>query len=511
VAGAAASAAWLLPACGASAGSSTVPAASLSPKAGGTLRAGLTGGGNSDTIDALNVVSNVMNSMVTNVYEPLLGQRPDTTTYPRLAEEFTPNADATEWTIRLRPGITWHDGKDFTADDVIYTFRKVLNPKSPGSGAAMLAPIDAANLKKRDKLTLVVPCKTPFSTLPSACATNPYGYIVPEGYTYKPDGPYIGTGPFKIVSFTPGTQTVMKRNPDYWQSGLPYLDEVVITDFADETSQVNALLSGQVDVVNYLSSSVMASVTGSGKKLLTSQGGGFNPFTMRVDVAPFKDVRVRQAMRLIVDRHEMMNVVFSGHGTIGNDVFSIWDTEYNKNLPQRQQDIEQAKSLLKSAGYEGMKIQLVTADIAQGVVDMAQVFAKQASQAGVTVNIRKVTVNDMWGTNYLEWTFAQDFWQFIYYLPQVAMAFLPNSAYNEVHWNDPHYNQLYNEALATVDEAKRTEICHELQQIDYDQGGYIIPLFPPVIDGYAANVQGLVPSKTGLPLNAFGFKQMWLS
>ena len=328
-AGAVMGAAWLLPACGTtsgSSGSSTSPAAGLSPKTGGTLRAGLSGGGSSDTIDALNVVSNVMNSMVSNVYEPLMGQHSDTSIYPLLAEEMTPNADATEWTIRLRSGITWHNGKDFTADDVIYTFRKVLNPKNPASAAAMLAPLDTANIKKRDKLTLVVPCKTPFSTLPLACATNPYGYIVPEGYNYKPKGPYIGTGPFNIVSFTPGTQCTMRRNPDYWQSGLPYLDEVYITDYADETSQVNALLSGQVDVVNYLSSAVMTTVTSSGKKILISPGGGFNPFTMRVDLAPWNDVRVRQAMRLIVDRQEMMNVVFSGHGTMGNDVFSIWDT-----------------------------------------------------------------------------------------------------------------------------------------------------------------------------------------
>ena len=167
--------------------------------------------------------------------------------------------------------------------------------------------------------------------------------------------------------------------------------------------------------------------------------------------------------------------------------------------------------MLKAAGREGMTVQLVTADIAQGVVDMAQVFAKQASKAGVTVNLQKVTVTDIWGTNYLKWPFAQDFWQFIYYLPQIAMAFLPNSAFNEIHWNDPQYTKLYQEALATVDETKRTEICHELQQIDFNQGGYIIPLFPPVIDGYATNVQGLVPSKTGLPLNAFGFKDIWLT
>ena len=88
---------------------------------------------------------------------------------------------------------------------------------------------------------------------------------------------------------------------------------------------------------------------------------------------------------------------------------------------------------------------------------------------------------------------------------------LPTSPMNETHWGDPSYVKLYNQALATVDETKRTQIIHDMQKIDYEQGGYIIPFFTPLIDGYAANVHGLAAGKTGVPLNAYDFKQLWLS
>lgn len=499
----------LLGSCGSGSGSSSASpgASALTPRRGGILRAGLTGGTSSDTLDALNPINNVDFARVENIFEPLVAYTTDAGLRPVLAEEMTPNADATVWTIRLRSGVTFHNGKDLTADDVMYTFRRILDPKTPAAGAAQLSLLDVAGMKKLDARTLQVPCKAPFSTFKQV-QPDYYFYIVPDGY--DPKHP-VGTGPFEVVSFTPGQQSIFKKNLNYWQSGLPYVDQVVITNYADETSQVNALVGGQVDLVNLLSADVIPTVTGQGKKILISPGGGFTPFTMRVDSPPFTDVRVRQAMRFIVDRKQMLDLVFAGHGTIGNDIFGIWSADYDHGIPQRQQDIAQAKSLLKAAGQESLTVQLVTSDIAQGVVKAAQVFAQQAKAAGVTVNLRKTTVSDFYGTNYLKWVFAQDYYYFGNYLPQVGLGMLPTSPFNETHWDNPRYNKLYLEALATVDDAKRTEICHEMQTIDYNEGGYIIPYFPPVIDAYAANVHAVVPGKSGVSMNDYAFKDMWLS
>ncbi len=478
------------------------------PRYGGTLRAGLTGGSTADTLDPLSAVTNVDFSRIDNLYEPLIGLTPDAQPVYVLADEVTPNAKATEWTIRVKQGITFHNGKELTADDVIYTFAAILNPKAPGSAAAGLASIDAKGMTKLDAYTVRIPCSTPFATMGQALAIPGYSDIIPVGY--NPAAP-VGTGPFRLKSFTPGTQSTFVRYDGYWQSGLPYLDEVVITDYADQTSQVNALLAGQVDVVNLLSEDVISEVQGEGKNILLSPGGGWNPFTMRVDTAPFSDVRVRQAMRLVVDRQQMLDLVFGGFGTLGNDVFGIWASDYDHSLPQRQQDIDQAKFLLKAAGAEGLNVTLVTSDIAQGTVLAAQVFAQQASEAGIKVSVDDVTVDEFYGTNYLKWVFAQDYWFYNFYLPQVSLATLPTAPFNETHWNNSRYNSLYAEAIATTDTALSTELAHEMQQIEYNEGGYIIPFFPPVIDGFGTNVGGLVPSRSGLSLGAYDFKNVWLS
>jgi peptide/nickel transport system substrate-binding protein len=478
------------------------------PRRGGTLRAGLTGGSTADTLDPLNAVTNVDFSRIDNLYEPLIGLTPQAQPVYVLAQELTPNADATMWTLRIKQGIEFHNGKTLTADDVIYTFQQILNPKAPASAAAGLASIDLKGLAKLDPYTVAIPCTSPFATLSQALAIPGYSDIIPVGY--NPAAP-AGTGPFRLSSFTPGTQSVFVRNDNYWQTGLPYLDSVVITDFSDQTSQVNALLAGQVDVVNLLSEDVISEVQGEGKNILVSSGGGWNPFTMRVDTGTFADPRIRQAMRLVIDRQQMLDLVFGGYGTLGNDLFGIWAPEYDHSLPQRQQDLDQARYLLKAAGAENLSVQLITSNIAQGTVLMAQVFAQQASEAGITVTIDDVTVNDFYGTNYLKWQFAQDYWFYNFYLPQVSLATLPTASFNETHWDNTQYNALYKQAIATVDDGLRAEIAHQMQQIEYDEGGYIIPFFPPVIDGYSPRVGGLVPSKIGLSLNAYDFKNVWLA
>jgi peptide/nickel transport system substrate-binding protein len=496
---------------GCSSSSSPVTSSKTSPgkpKRGGTLNAAISGGSSSDTVDPLNAINNADFARVNNLFEPLIGLTPAAQPVYVLATELTPNRTATQWTMRLREGVTFHNGKPLTADDAIYTFRTILNPKAPAAAAAGLASIDAAGLRALDSHTVLIPCKTPFATLHEALAIPGYSSVIPVGFNLKAP---VGTGPFKYKSFTPGTTSTFIRNDNYWQTGLPYLDAVVITDYSDETSQVSALQAGQVDVANLLSADVVSDLQSQNKNVLISDGGGWNPFTMRVDSAPFNDVRVRQAMRLIVDRPQMLDLVFGGKGTIGNDVFGIWAAEYDHQLPQREQDIAQAKSLLKAAGHEGLTVQLVTSDIAQGTVATAQVFAQQAARAGVTVKVQEVTVSEFYGTSYLKWIFAQDYWYYNFYLPQVSLATLPTAPFNECHFDNPTYDKLYAEAIATTDQTKRTELAHEMQLIDYDTGGYIIPFFPAVIDGYGANVHGLVPSKGGLSLNAYDFKNIWLS
>lgn len=493
-----------LSACGSSTGTSGSPLKGK-PVKGGTLQAGLTGGNGSDTLDAHQGVNNADTARLIALYDSLIVYDRDGQNKLSLAESIEPDAKAMNWTVRLREGVTFHNGKPLIADDVIYSLTRVL--KNNYGAASSLGSVDYKNLKALDKRTVRIPCKTPYATLPDGM-TGYFYYlgIVPVGY--NPKRP-VGTGPFKFESFSPGRASTFIRNDEYWdKTGGPYVEKLVITDYPDETSQLNAFLGGQADVINLLSGTSISQVQSAGN-ILRSNGGGMTPFTMRVDQPPFNDVRVRQAFRLIADRPQMMKLVFGGAGTLGNDIFSPFDPSIDSSIAQRVQDIGQAKSLLRSAGKDGLTVQLVTSDIGQGTTKVAQVFAQQAKAAGVTINLRQVTSTEFYGSNYLKWPFAQDYWYYSKYLTQVAQATLPVSPFNETHFNDPKYNSLYAHAVATTNESTRAGIAHEMQKIDHERGGYIIPYFPPTIDGYGKKVGGVVTSKSGLSLGDFNFKDMW--
>jgi peptide/nickel transport system substrate-binding protein len=476
------------------------------PKRGGTLRAAFSGGSATDTVDGDNVINNMDFARTYPLYDGLVAYDEHGAIVNSLAEEITANKNATLWTIRLRPGITFHNGKDLTADDVMFTFNRIVNAKAPLVGAPTLSALNVKAMKKLDKLTLQVPMLTPFSTFIQTLPNYTY-FIVPVGF--DPKHP-VGTGPFAFKSFTPGQQSTFVRNAHYW-NGPPYVDELVITDYADEGSQINALLSGQADIVDFLSAPSIATVQNGGAHISIATGGSMVPITMRTDVAPFNDVRVRQAMRLIIDRQQMLNVVFLGHGIIGNDVVSYFDQAYDHSLPQRHQDIQQAKSLLKKAGRSNLSLTFVTAPMGQGAVQSAQVLAQQAKAAGVTINLRQLTVTDFFGPNYLKWDFSQDTWSYFPYFPMVAFGELSTAPANETHFNDATYQSLYKQGLATTDPTKRASIAHEMQRIEYDRGGYIIPFFSPTIDAYGKNVHGLVEGKTGVPFNQHDYRKVWLS
>ncbi|MQA97570.1 MAG: peptide ABC transporter substrate-binding protein [Streptosporangiales bacterium] len=497
-----------LAACGSSADPSGAPAGGGNPKRGGRLRVGLVGGSAKDTLNAHSPVNHPDQARIINLYEGLASFDENYQVRMALAESIEPNKEATEWTVRLRDGLEFHDGKTITADDVAFTFRRITDPKDPQAHAAALATLDRDAIKVMDERTVRLVFKEPYGELLDEIAELANG-IVPEGYDPKKP---VGSGPFKLQSFTPGEQSVFVRHPNYWREGEPYLDELVVIDMPEDTARVNALLGGQVDAIDQLPLGQIKVIQANPNlKVLESQTGGWLPFTMRVDRPPFDDVRVRQAFRLIVDREEMVRQVLAGHGTVGNDLYGRFDPNYARELPQRKQDIAQAKALLKQAGKENLTVELVTGPIATGVVEAAQVFAQQAKAAGVTVNVRKVPEGEFFGDNYLKWDFAQDFWITRNFLPQVANGTEPGAPYNETHWADKEFLELVREARRTLDPAKRAELVKAAQKIEYERGGYIIWGFPNQVDAHGTKIQGIISNKTGLPLNAYGFRKVWMA
>jgi peptide/nickel transport system substrate-binding protein len=440
------------------------------------------------------------------LYEQLMIMNPQTgQPQNSLAESVEPNKNATEWTIRVRPGVSFHDGKPLTSADVLYSLRRIAAKQL--SGLYSLGPINLGAAKALDSRTLRIPFHSPFSILPEGLAGGFTIRIVPVGY--NPKRP-IGTGPFQYQSFTPGQQSTFVRFGDYWQHGKPYLDSLIVTNFADETAQVNALQSGQLDLIDQLSYTSVTSVKGNGGKVVVSKTAGFVPFTMRVDTAPFTDVRVRQALRLVVDRRLFNEQIFGGLGSIGNDVFGAIDPAY-KSLPQREQDIEQAKSLLRAAGQPNLHVTLTSTATGPGAEAGASLLATQAATAGITVKIDTQPTTQFWGQSYTKVPFALSFWDVASYLIQSAQGVAKGAPFNEIHQSDAHWQSLFNQAIRTLDATKRNEIANELIKFDYDQGGYIIPVLYPTIEGMSTKVYGDTENITGYPINGSnGSQDIWL-
>jgi peptide/nickel transport system substrate-binding protein len=499
----------VLAACGTS---STPSGTSSTPKRGGNFRLGVTGGGSGDIMDGQNIVNKPDQARLATAFETLLTYDEDyNLTMDGLAESVTQDAPD-KWTIRLKQGITFHDGKPLSADDVIFSFQRMLDPKLGLFGNAGLGSVDPNNITKLDPRTVRLNLKQADSTIGDQLGQY-YNGIVPAGYTRYP-GTQNGTGPYKLQSFTPGQQSVHVRNPNYWRSGQPYFDTVTIIDFPDSTAQTNALIGGQLDAITDVPFATVSTVQAHTElAVLESPGGGWLPLCMAIDMAPFTDVKVRQAFRLIADRQAIVTQVLAGHGRVANDLYSPFDACFAKDLPQRHQDLDQAKSLLHQAGHDGLTMDLHTTNGAAGMEDVAKVFVQQAKGAGVTLNLKDDP--NYYGNQYLKLAFSVDFWGTRNYLPQVANGSIPTAPYNECHWPPAgsNYLSLYQQALGEVDKTKRCELIHEMQVLEYNEGGYIIPFFNNLVDAYSTKVSGFKVSKGTLNLDSFGhgYRTIWFA
>jgi peptide/nickel transport system substrate-binding protein len=484
--------------------------AGANAKRGGVFKVGIAGGGTTDFIDGQNIVNepDIVRNVITfeglgyfnEQYKPKIDG---------LAEELRAES-ANRYLIRLRDGVEFHNGKTVTADDLIYSLRRFTKAKLGLFGTAAFAAVDPQRIRKLDGRTVRLFLKQPDATLIDAFCQY-FNGIVPVGYSPasgrgKGALRFVGTGAFKVKSFVPGRQSIHVRNENYWRDGQPYFDEVHIINFGDDTARVNALLGGQIHAAGDVPFAQVNLIRKrQGLKIYEAPSAAWDPLTMRVDQEPFKDARVRQAFRLLANRPQMVAQGISGYGRVANDIFSPFDSCYaGDEFPQRRYDPERARSLLKAAGQEGLTIDLQTHAADSGMVEVAQIFAQNAKAAGVTVNVKVLDGATFYGDQYLKWTFATDFWGTRNYLAQAALGTLPTATYNETHFNNSRYNRLYKQALGTVDLKRRCELIKQMQRIEYDSGGLIIPWFKNQVSAYSAKIGGLKIDRGTLDLNKYG-------
>jgi peptide/nickel transport system substrate-binding protein len=504
--------------CGSSDSSSKstkgTPAEAAKPKRGGTFRFGLLDSSSGDSLDVTfgdNTYTNVARCLALN--DTLL--RRDTSQaklVPHLAESFEPAKDLSYWDVRLKDA-EFHNGKPVTADDVIFSIKRALNPKAPSSIAGILGSIDTKRLKKMDAKTVRINLN-----MPDISIDQPFTFgassIVPVDYDPKKP---IGSGPFKFKSFTPGRESVFVRNENYFIDGRPYLDELVMTGFADpEATRLGALTSGQIDFADHVAFNQVPTLDKSSNvNVIVSESLGYLYWGMRMDVAPFKDPRVRKAIMLLADRQQIVDQAFSGErfATIANDLPSKQDPLYASGIAQRTQDIEQAKSLLKQAGQSDLRVELaVSPGLSPGVLETAQVLAQQAKSAGVTIKVNSMTDTGTYYTKYYEQApFKVDYYPTETLFAHIGYSLLPDASYNITNFRDEEFVKLVTEGRGTPDLAKRKEIMAEAQQIMWERGTQAIFNYFHTTDAHSKKFTGLKPNIWGYGASNLIFDEVGLA
>ncbi len=438
---------------------------------------------------------------------------------PGLALSAEPNSDATKWTFHLRDGVTWHNGKPFGADDLVWNFTHIWPEPSNLFSPTLNGVVDFKSARKRDKLTVEVSLLQPTAEFPSLFVSF-NGMIVQSGMTAKDvEHNPVGTGPFVYQSFTPGQRSVFTANKNYWEEGRPYVDRLVVdSSFTDPTAQMNALLGGQIDLLPFIPlTTARDQLTSKQVQVLSGPAVAQAPMmVMRVDKGPMTDVRVRQGFFLLIDRQAMSQAALSGWGAPGNDLFCPGAKYFATDLV-RHQDVERAKSLFKAAGVLGHTFTLQTANVLPSMVASATVLSQQAPAAGIRVRPQLLGETTYYTPSggYVRRVFGQDQCNLDQSLTLAYRSFLvANAPYGSTKWGAQPGGKaslkLISEAIAATDSSRATALWHAAQEQQFRQGGNIIWATYPYVDGARNNIRGLAGG-SGFSFNSWRFQDGWLA
>lgn len=482
------------------------PDSTAAQMTGETLRLADTGvGGPIESLDPHNWQVGVDLTRATALFETLTIITGDGELTGLLAESMTPNAEATVWTIILREA-TWHDGTPVTSADVLYTFERIqLNFLR---GFIEVGNIDLANTVAVDDRTVEVALYRPQANFDLFMTTTSTS-IVKDG-TQDFSAP-VGTGPFKLESFTAGDRSVMSRYDGYWGDNA-LVDTLEILSIGDPTAAVNALLSGEVDIAAVPSPQV-AQVQAAGFDTSTADIGSAAVFYMRQDTPPFDNQAVRRALRLAIDRESCVTVGLGGQGEVANDIIGpIVAASSGSSLPQRTYEPDEARRILDEAGIVDLTVELVTANVGQGALECALAFSQHAAQAGIEITVREVDPAELYNveTTYLAVPFGTSQWGGIPFELQVRMGLMSNSFFNET--AEYSLDEMILAAEATLDRAARAEAYDAIERRLWESGGFIVwgtqtatvGMAPHVHDPYDVLGDGASPSSLGWGMQYIG-------
>lgn len=457
---------------------------------GGVLRIGILGSGTQETLDPVDVSTMAAWVRATTAYETLTiidnGQVVNV-----LAESITPNDDATVWTVRLREGITFHDGSPLTAADGLANF--VANP-SPFAlwYHAYLTNVNPETSRVIDDLTFEIGLLSPNGTFPDSLWTL---HIMPEGFADFATATN-GTGPYTVESFTPGDRAIFARVENSWRADQAHLDGIEIIVINEPEARYNALVSGQIDVAVQLSAThaLQLSTMDDFDLVPIVSGSRHTPgFTMRVDTPPFDDPEVRLAMRLAIDRRQIVDTVGFGFGEVVADTFVVGGRYYNDALVPREQDLDRARSIIQTKGLAGASVEILTSTAEAGFIETSTLYAESLNAIGLDATLNIVPPDTFWSDlgALIQAPLKSSVAGLPSYLEYAAYAYATEGAFNFSGYSSPEMDELIATAIATLDEEERQRIAHRIQEILWEDGPDVVPAVLDANHGTRAGVGGI--------------------
>ena len=466
------------------------------PKKGGTLRMGMEGGSPSDSLDPVTYADSIPINMSLMLWNNLVEVADNGNATGELFEKWDVKPGAADWTFHVRKGITFTSGKTLDADDVIYSINMHRGEtKSPAK--ALLA--DVTDVKKIDAHTVQIIMKNGNVDLPFNLSDY-HIIVVPNGFKdwTKPDG----TGAFTLEEFQPGVRATFKRKSgNYWKPGRGHFDRVELRYIGDSAARTQALVTGQVDIINRADPKT-AALLAKNKKLKISRTPGMGnrfAFVAQTDKAPYDNKDLMLALKHGIDRKKIVDNVFSGYASIGNDhavgpKMKFFDAKQKMNA----YDPEKAKFHYKKAGLNAPALELQVSEGAfSGATDAGQIFQESLSKAGIKMELKRVSGDGYWDNVWLKVPFCAVYWgnrpTIDNQLTSIFAGGLKNP-WNDTHFVNAEFDKLLLEARIELNQAKRAQQYAKMQEIIAQNAGMVNFAVQDYLDAHSTKLQGLTIS-----------------
>lgn len=416
--------------------------------------------------------------------------------------------DAQTWQVKLKSGVTFHDGKPLTSADVVYSLNRHLDP-AVGSKAAAIAK-QMSEITAVDDLTVKIVLAAANADLPTILALHHF-MIIADGTTDFTTA--NGTGAFICESFEPGVRSIGVKNANYFKPQGPYLDSFEYFAISDNNARVNALLSGDIHLAASINARSIRMLEGQNHvQTSITNSGNYTDLNIRIDLDPGSKAGFIEGMKYLMNRDAIVNGVLRGMAEIGNDQpVSAADRYHNPNLKPREFDPERAKAMFEKAGLLGQSIPVVTSDAATAAVDMAMVVQQAGTQAGMKFDIQRVPSDGYW-SNY--WLKSPIHFGNINPRPTpdilFSLLYASDAPWNESQYKSEKFDAMMVEARGSLDEDKRKAIYWEMQEMVANEAGTIIPAYMSNVDALSSKLKGLAPNPLGGQMGYAFAEYVWL-